>query len=134
GTWSLSWPAIFLAILSSALVVAGTYRSGGCSPVVRFDRPAEAGLTSHLFTRQNTAACIRLAPHDPEQLLSTCPNSRSTGTARPKIETSTLRRARSSSTSWTKPLNEANGPSDTRTCSPISKVTDGFGRSTPSCT
>src|SRR5690606_7701142 len=59
GTWSLSWPAIFLAILSSALVVAGPYWSGGCSPVVRFDRPAEAGLTSHLFTRQK---CRRLHP------------------------------------------------------------------------
>src|SRR5690606_29305709 len=59
GTWSLSWPAIFLAILSSALVVAGPYWSGGCSPVVRFDRPAEAGLTSHLFTRR---PCRRLHP------------------------------------------------------------------------
>jgi hypothetical protein len=31
-------------------------------------------------------------------------------------------------------LNEANGPSATRTASPISNVTEGFGRSTPSCT
>ena len=34
---------------------------------------------------------------NPDQPFSTCPNSRSTGTARPKIETSTLSRARSSS-------------------------------------
>ena len=27
------------------------------------------------------------------------------------------------------PLNEVKGPSETRTCSPISKVIDGFGRS-----
>jgi hypothetical protein len=31
-------------------------------------------------------------------------------------------------------LNDVNGPSATRTCSPISKVIDGFGRSAPSCT
>ena len=41
---------------------------------------------------------------------------------------------RPSSTSSTVPLNEANGPSDTRTCSPTSNDTDGFGRSMPSCT
>ena len=49
-----------------------------------------------------------------------------------KMETSTLRRERSSSTSCTMPLNEANGPSDTRTCSPTSNEIEGFGRSTPS--
>ena len=50
------------------------------------------------------------------------------------IETATLSRARSSSTSSTKPLNELKGPSQTRTCSPTSKVTEGLGRSIPSCT
>jgi hypothetical protein len=59
-------------------------------------------------------------------------NSNSTGVGRPKIETATLRRDRSSSTSSTRPLKLANGPSATLTCSPISKVTVGFGRSTPS--
>ena len=53
--------------------------------------------------------------------------------ARPKIDTATLTRARISSTSSTSPLNDANGPSATRTCSPTSKLTEGFGRSTPSC-
>src|SRR5208282_1381265 len=65
---------------------------------------------------------------------STCPNSNSTGVARPKIDTATLSRERASSTSSTVPLKEANGPSDTRTCSPTSKETEGFGRSMPSCT
>ena len=50
------------------------------------------------------------------------------------METATLSRERPSSTSSTTPLNEANGPSDTRTCSPTSKETDGFGRSMPYCT
>src|SRR5687767_9639170 len=74
--------------------------------------------------------------HDDGQIyiFSTCPNSNSTGVARPKIETATFTRERPSSTSSTVPLNEANGPSDTRTCSPTSNVIDGFGRSTPSCT
>src|SRR5690606_4340180 len=71
----------------------------------------------------------------PRQLtFSTCPNSSSTGVGRPKIETATLSRERSSSTSSTEPEKEAKGPSATRTISPISKVTDGFGRSTPSLT
>jgi len=47
--------------------------------------------------------------------------------ARPKIETATLRRERASSTSSTVPLNEANGPSDTRTCSPTSNEIEGLG-------
>ena len=49
--------------------------------------------------------------------------------ARPKIETATLTRCLTSSISSTVPLNEANGPSATFTCSPISNITDGFGRS-----
>ena len=49
--------------------------------------------------------------------------------ARPKIDTATFTRERASSTSSTVPLNDANGPSDTRTCSPTSNDTDGFGRS-----
>ena len=40
----------------------------------------------------------------------------------PKIETDTFNLDFSSSTSSTKPLNEAKGPSQTFTCSPISKV------------
>ena len=63
---------------------------------------------------------------------STCVNSSSTGVARPKIETATFTRERPSSTSSTVPLNDANGPSDTRTCSPTSNETEGFGRSMPS--
>ena len=68
------------------------------------------------------------------QTFSTCPYSSSTGVARPKMDTATFNRARSSSTSSTFPSKEANGPSATRMRSPISKLTDGFGRSTPSCT
>src|SRR4029079_7392350 len=45
---------------------------------------------------------------------STCPNSSSTGVARPKIDTATFTRERPSSTSSTTPLNDANGPSDKR--------------------
>src|SRR5581483_10899862 len=70
----------------------------------------------------------------PHYSFSTCPNSSSTGVARPKIDTATLTRERPSSTSSTVPLNEANGPSDTRTCSPTSNEIEGLGRSTPSCT
>jgi hypothetical protein len=54
--------------------------------------------------------------------------------ARPKIDTATLSRPFSSSTSSTRPLNEVKGPSDTRTCSPTSKMIAGFGRSMPSFT
>ncbi len=50
------------------------------------------------------------------------------------METATLSRARSSSTSSTNPLNDVNGPSQTRTISPTSKVTNRLGRSTPSFT
>src|SRR3982750_1224626 len=59
---------------------------------------------------------------------------RSTGVARPKIDTATFTRERASSISSTTPENEANGPSATRTFSPISNDTDAFGRSPPSCT
>ena len=68
------------------------------------------------------------------QIFSTWPNSNSTGVARPKIDTATFTRERASSTSSTTPLNEAKGPSDTRTCSPTSNETEGLGRSMPSCT
>ena len=44
----------------------------------------------------------------------------------------TFTRERASSTSSTVPLKDANGPSETRTCSPTSNVTDGLGRSMPS--
>src|SRR5207248_9247276 len=75
-----------------------------------------------------------LAPLRGAHTFSTCEYSSSTGVARPKIDTATLSRDFSSSTSSTTPLNEVKGPSETRTCSPTSKVIDGFGRSTPSCT
>jgi len=52
--------------------------------------------------------------------------------ARPKIDTATLSRPFSSSTSSTMPVKEVNGPSLTRTCSPISKMIARFGRSMPS--
>src|SRR6476469_64655 len=51
---------------------------------------------------------------------STCSNSSSTGVARPKIDTDTLTRPRSKSSSSTTPLKLANGPSRTFTASPIS--------------
>ena len=44
----------------------------------------------------------------------------STGVARPKMETLTLTRPRSKSSSSTTPLKLANGPSSTLTASPIS--------------
>ena len=52
--------------------------------------------------------------------------------ARPKMDTDTRRRARSSSTLSTTPSKEANGPSVTLTFSPRSKRMVGLGRSTPS--
>src|SRR5262249_3617929 len=45
-----------------------------------------------------------------------------------KIDTATLSRERASSTSSTTPMKDAKGPSETRTCSPTSKETDGLGR------
>jgi hypothetical protein len=87
-------------------------------------------LTSHDFT----IVMPDIGPALAASSFSTCPNSSSTGVARPKIETATLSRERPSSTSSTVPLKDANGPSDTRTCSPTSKDTEGFGRSMPSCT
>ena len=56
----------------------------------------------------------------PQLALSTWLYSSSTGVARPKIETETLRRAASSSTSSTTPEKLANGPSLTFTVSPTS--------------
>src|SRR5262249_14245782 len=89
-------------------------------------------LAFHVFTPHDRRrrSCLQDWPYT----FSTCPNSSSTGVARPKIDTATLTRERPSSTSSTVPLNEANGPSETRTCSPTSNDTDGFGRSMPSCT
>src|SRR6202171_1618237 len=89
----------------------------GSGFVVRSGRPAQSALASH----KNV------------QPFSTWLNSSSTGVARPKMLTATLSRERSSSTSSTVPLNEAKGPSDTRTCSPISKTIEGL-RTTPSST
>src|SRR6266849_546999 len=83
-------------------------------------------LKQHVFKRH----ALKQAAYT----FSTCVNSSSTGVARPKIETATFTRERPSSTSSTVPLNDSNGPSETRTCSPTSKVTDGFGQSMPSCT
>ena len=62
----------------------------------------------------------------------TCEYSSSTGVARPKIETETLTRPLPSSTSSTVPENELNGPSETRTSSPMRKEMVGFGCSVPS--
>ena len=56
----------------------------------------------------------------PYLLSSTCSNSSSTGVARPKIDTATLTRLLSKSSSSTMPLKLANGPSSTFTESPIS--------------
>src|SRR5712672_2119537 len=58
--------------------------------------------------------------------------SSSTGVARPKIETSTRTRPLSGFTSSTVPLKFENGPSTTRTLSPSSNSTFGFGFSAPS--
>src|SRR3546814_8960418 len=80
---------------------------------------------SHTVNRAVTRPGTRQSDH----CFSTWLYSSSTGVARPKIDTATLRRARSSSTSSTTPENDVNGPSATRTCSPTSKVTEGFGRS-----
>ena len=65
------------------------------------------------------------------QIFCTWLNSSSTGVERPKIETATFNRDRVSSTSSTVALKEEKGPSDTRTCSPTSKDTKGFGCSIP---
>ena len=51
---------------------------------------------------------------------STCSKSSSTGVARPKIDTDTLTRFFSKSSSSTTPLKLAKGPSSTLTLSPIS--------------
>ena len=72
------------------------------------------------------------ADEEGQTTFSTWAYSSSTGVARPKIETATLRRERASSTSSTTPLKEAKGPSATRTVSPTSKTSADFGRSTPS--
>src|SRR6267143_780758 len=58
--------------------------------------------------------------------------SSSTGVARPKMETSTLTRPLSGFTSSTVPLKLENGPSTTRTLSPSSNSTFGFGFRAPS--
>ena len=54
--------------------------------------------------------------------------------ARPKIDTDTFSRPFASSTSSTTPLNDANGPSLTRTLSPEMKAMVCLGCSTPSAT
>src|SRR5262245_57624240 len=136
GIW-LRYPSL------QFLHVAGIELDHRLAPVDR-DRHLEApgGLVD---LGDGSAKCRERAAAHPHQLLdpqrrrprhsfSTWPNSSSTGVARPKIDTATLSRERLSSTSSTVPLNEANGPSDTRTCSPTSKDTAGFGRSMPSAT
>src|SRR5262249_40957632 len=125
-------------------------RPGNPSFFVRRWMPSELGLARVLHIKRRKSgkpdlrcqarACTTLAhlyssrgaatPHN----FSPCPISSSTRVGRPKMDTATLSRERPSSTSSTTPLKEANGPSDTRTCSPTSKETDGFGRSMPSCT
>src|ERR1700684_2205064 len=73
-------------------------------------------------TRSARDCFAMLAMAAAPQTFSTCEYSSSTGVARPKIDTATLIRDFSSSTSSTTPLNEVNGPSETRTCSPLSKT------------
>src|SRR4051812_18016552 len=80
------------------------------------------------------AGRFRAQNSDGPQTFSTCVYSNSTGVARPKIDTATLSRPFSSSTSSTMPVKEVKGPSLTRTCSPTSKMIARFGRSMPSCT
>src|SRR6266478_5984250 len=67
-----------------------------------------------------------------DYVFSTCMKSSSTGVARPKIETSTRTRPLSGFTSSTVPLKLEKGPSTTRTLSPSSNSTFGFGFSAPS--
>src|ERR1700730_3700316 len=67
-----------------------------------------------------------------DYVFSTCMKSSSTGVARPKIETSTRTRPLSGFTSSTVPLKFENGPATTRTLSPSSNSTLGFGFRAPS--
>src|SRR5437762_7334568 len=76
----------------------------------------------------NSSVLLNLLSVDHHQLqlqatFSTCPNSNSTGVARPKIVTITFKVARSSFTSSTMPLKFANGPSVMRTDSFFSNLT-----------
>jgi len=98
-------------------------KSAGVNPAldverVRLRRPA--GWRSPVSLLAALGACGR-EPHAAAHFeRSTCSNSSSTGVARPKIETLTLTRLRSKSSSSTVPLKLAKGPSSTLTASPIS--------------
>ena len=67
-------------------------------------------------------------PPAPVQSLATLLNSSSTGVSRPKMLTSTLSLSWSSLSSMTSPEKSANGPSLTRTVSPISYSRRGLAR------
>ncbi len=114
-----------------------TVLAGGELPV-QPDPAFAARLRERLAAAVTSHALFSVLPssagHDGNYNFSTCANSSSTGVARPKIDTATFRRLRAASISSTVPLNDANGPSDTRTCSPISNEIDDFGCSIPSCT
>src|SRR5690606_10574998 len=68
------------------------------------------------------------------EALATCANSSSTGVARPKIDTDTLRRLDPCTPYTTMPEKPSNGPSVTLTGSPVWKVMIERGRSCPSTT
>ncbi len=83
------------------------------------DRTRE-GRTAYSIAPPGTSPAARALRNGWGQTFSTWPNSSSTGVARPKMDTATLRRERASSTSSTMPLKLANGPSETFTVSPTS--------------
>jgi len=89
-------------------------------------RPARQIATRLRHARKSASGHQRLklrtgaAPANRYFTSSTCSKSSSTGVARPKIETETLTRFLSKSSSSTTPVNELNGPSSTFTESPIS--------------
>src|SRR5690606_4710122 len=99
-------------------------------PVTCITEAGERGRPSAFALPSPKAFPAEAQPLD----FSTCMKSRSTGVARPKIETSTLIRPFSALTSSTEPLKFANGPSMTRTVSPTSKRTLGVLFSAPSLT
>ncbi len=94
-----------------------TVHVGGWKPAVQFGRVEGGDRRGGLEAR---APAARSHSGRGQVVFSTWAYSSSTGVARPKIETVTRRRARSSSTCSTEPLKLAKGPSITRTDSPIS--------------
>src|SRR2546426_1627084 len=101
------------------------FPAGSCSFTIPVTFFAIASLS------RGSSGLERTASHR-DHVFSTCMKSSSTGVARPKIETSTRTRPLSGFTSSTVPLKFENGPSTTRTLSPSSNSTFGFGFSAPS--